>query len=104
MELFVTKSAKIEIGLCEKHANRRKRFIYIAWGVFAAFAIMIITAFATSSPILGLGAVMLLILDLGFVAITTNIVTPVRIDNHYVHITGVCANFLENLPEWLPGK
>lgn len=102
--LFVSKSAKFEVGLCEKHVRRRTHLIYLAWIVLAAIISLILAAFGGVSPVLGGAAVLLVFLDLGLVVLITNVVTPVRFDKHYIHLSGVCRKFLENLPEWIINK
>jgi hypothetical protein len=88
------------VGLCETHAAARKRDVVITWMlVLLSFASFYFAAAAEEMSLLFVG----LALFLGGVIygiVKARVVAPQKIDDHYVWLTGLNANYLEQFPEW----
>lgn len=100
--MLVRQTANIEIGLCETHLARRRRAIIITWALIvlgiAAFFVAIIAeelVYALVGVLLLLGGTIY-----GIFAIRT--VIPAKIDNRFVWLQGINADYLNELPQW-PG-
>ena len=100
LALVLSKTATINVGLCETHAAARKRDILITWIlVLLSFASFYFAAVAEEMSLLLVG----LALFLGAViygVVKARVVAPQKIDDHYVWLTGVNANYLEGFPGW----
>jgi len=104
LALVLSKRATINVGLCETHAAARKRDILITWMlVLLSFASFYFAAATEEMSLLLVG----LALFLGAViygVVKTRVVAPQKIDDHYVWLTGLNANYLEQFPEWRPAR
>jgi hypothetical protein len=100
LALVLSKSATINVGLCETHAAARKRDILITWVlVLLSFACFYLAATTEAMSLLFVG----LALFFGGVIygiVKARVVAPQKIDDHYVWLTGLNANYLEQFPEW----
>lgn len=100
LALVLSKSATINVGLCETHAAARKRDILIAWIlVLLSFASFYFAASAEAMSLLFVG----LTLFLGGIIygiVKARVVAPQKIDDHYVWLTGLNTNYLEQFPQW----
>jgi hypothetical protein len=100
LALVLSKSATINVGLCETHAAARKRDILITWIlVLLSFASFYFAVAAEEMSLLLVG----MALFLGAVIygmVKARVVAPQKIYDHYVWLTGVNANYLERFPEW----
>ncbi len=97
--LIVRKSAKIFVPLCEEHRARRSRNIMIAWlmalgGIALFFSPMIDQNLA----ILVLVGFIMLLSGLIFGSLTSQLVTPQKIDDTHVWLKKVCPAYLSRLP------
>ena len=100
LALVLSKTATINVGLCETHAAARKRDMVITWMlVLLSFGI---SYFALASDVMGflllgvavfLGAVI-------YGVVKTRVVAPQKIDDHHVWLTGLNSQYLEQFPEW----
>lgn len=104
LALVLSKSATINVGLCQTHAAARKRDILITWIlVLLSFACFYFAATTETMNLLFAG----LTLFLGGViygVVKSRVVAPQKIDDHYVWLTGLNANYLEQFPEWRPAR
>ena len=105
LALALRKTAVIYIGLSEEHYERRKRNIWIAWGLFLLGVSLFFGAAVSMSP----GSNELLVLGLIFGPIIIviaalwgiygcRVVYPKKIDNDYVYLKGVCEDYLAQFP------
>jgi hypothetical protein len=99
----IGKRAKVQIALCHKHRERRKRHLVIAWGIFLSSIVCFVGAgLLESGWLVGFGVVALLASPI-YGLITCPMVTPKKIDDQFVWLNGVSPKFLESLSEF-PGR
>ena len=100
LALVLSKTATINVGLCETHAAARKKDILITWMLvllsFASFYL----AVATDEMSLFLVGVALFLGGVIYGIVKTKVVGPQKIDDHYVWLTGVNRDYLKQFPEW----
>jgi hypothetical protein len=99
LAMVLSKSATIHVGLCETHAAARRRDIVITWLlVLLSFGSFYLAATVEDITFLLIGIVVLLGAVI-FGNIRARVVAPRKIDDHYVWLNGVNANYLEEFPE-----
>jgi hypothetical protein len=102
LALVLSKTATINVGLCETHTEARKRDILITWGL----VLLSLGSFYFAGAAEQMGFVFVgLVLFFGGVIYgiaRTRVVAPQKIDNEYVWLTGVNASYLQQFPEWHP--
>lgn len=104
LALVLSKTATINVGLCETHAGARKRDILITWMlVLLSFASFYFAVAAEAASLFFVGLALLLAAII-YGSVKARVVAPRKIDEYYVWLTGVNANYLEQFPEWRPGK
>jgi hypothetical protein len=98
--MLVRKTAIVRLGLCKEHFESRKLSMIIT--VLLAFvAVLTCTAGVQfESPLLFLVGIGLVIGAAVYGAITIRVVTPTKIDEHFVWIKGVDTSYLQEFPEW----
>ena len=100
LALVISKTATINVGLCETHAAARRRDILITWMlVLLSFASFYFAAAAEQMSFLFVGLTLLfcaVIYGIG----KARVVAPQKIDEHYVWLTGLNTNYLAQFPEW----
>ena len=99
LALVVSKTATIHVPLCETHLAARRRDILITWLLvvlsFASFYLAVVT----DEMSLLFVAVMVLLGAAIYGIVKARVVAPQKIDDHYVWLTGINANYLEQFPE-----
>ena len=99
LSLVLSKSATIHVGLCETHAAARTRDILITWAlVLLSFALFYFAASAEEITLMLVG----LVVFLGAViygVVKGRVVVPQKIDDHYVWLNGINADYLSQFPE-----
>lgn len=102
--LIVRKTAKIEIGLTDLWAKKRRNAILIAWLLVLAGLGTIVGGFATlqgDAPLITLlGGIVVMILGAVWGIVRARLVTVTKIDDEYIWLKGVCPEYLDELPEW----
>jgi hypothetical protein len=100
LALILSKTATINVGLCETHSAARKRGIFITWMlVLLSLGSFYFAVAADEMNLLFVGV----ILFLGAVIygiVKARVVAPQKIDDQYVWLNGVNANYLQQFPEW----
>lgn len=100
LAMVLSKTATINVGLCETHAAARKRAILVTWMlVLLSLASFYFAVVADQVSLFFVG----LALFLGAVIygiVKTRVVAPQKIDDHYVWLIGLNTNYLEQFPEW----
>jgi hypothetical protein len=104
LALVLSKRATVNVGLCETHAAARKRDLLITWTlVLMSFASFYFAAAAEETNLFFVG-VALFLAGVIYGIVKTRVVGPKKIDDHYVWLTGVDANYLAQFPEWHPAR
>lgn len=99
LSLVLSKSATIHVGLCETHAATRKRDMLITFVlVLLSFGCFFLAAAADDMTFVFVGIFILLGAIIYGIA-RARVVSPQRIDDHYVWVAGVDDNYLEQFPE-----
>jgi hypothetical protein len=100
LALVLSKTATINVGLCETHSAARKRDIFITLMlVLLSFASFYFAVASDEMRLLFVGLLLLLAAVI-YGIVKARVVAPRRIDDHYVWLTGVNTNFLRQFPEW----
>lgn len=101
--LIVRKTATVEIPLCERHLAKRRRDLWISWTTVLAGLGGFFLAVAFNDGVFALLGSVLLLVGVIYTVIATRLVVPTRIDESYVWLTSVNADYLSSLPTF-PGK
>ena len=100
--MVVRKRATVYLGLCEEHMAKRRTYIWITWllalGGIAGFVI----AIAENNGVPALIGILLFLTAIVFALITIRVASPSRIDDRFVWLKGINAEYLNQLPQW-PG-
>jgi hypothetical protein len=104
LAMVLSKSATVYVGLCETHAGARKRDILITWMLVLVSFASFYFAVTSEAMSLFLAGVVLFLGAVIYGIVKTRVVTPRKIDDHYVYLTGLHANYLEQFPEWQPAR
>jgi len=100
LSLVLSKSATVHVGLCETHAATRKRDMLITGVlVLLSFGCFFLAAAAEEMTFVLVG-IFVLLGAIIYGIVRARVVAPQRIDDHYVWLTGVDDNYLEQFPEW----
>lgn len=102
--MVLSKTATIHVGLCETDAASRKRAILITWMLVLLSFASFVLAVAFEEASLFLVGLVLFLGALIYGIAKTRVVTPKKIDDHYVWLNGINANYLEQFPEWRAGR
>lgn len=100
LALVLSKTATINVGLCETHSAARKRGIFITWMLVLLSLISFYFAVAAEEMNLLFVGLILLLGAVIYGMVKARVVAPQRIDDQYVWLTGVNANYLQQFPEW----
>lgn len=99
LSLVLSKSATIHVGLCETHAATRKRDMLITCVlVLLSFGCFFLAAAAEEMTIVFVG-IFVLLGAIIYGIVRARVVSPQRIDDHYVWVAGIDDNYLEQFPE-----
>lgn len=94
---IMRKSAKVSMGLCAEHQNKRRQGLMFLWGGLAAMFVFIILGAVTDTPLLFVvGFAILIPAIIG--GRMSNMVSPKKIDDHYIWLK-VGPAFLASIPE-----
>lgn len=99
--LIVRKTATLHLGICEEHRSKRRRSIAITWSLVGlTIALFVVSGVTNEGAIAGL-AVLILLGALIFGIVTTQLVSPVKIDQQgVVWLKGIPPAYLEGLPAY----
>lgn len=100
---IVGKRARIQIGLCLHHRQRRRRNLVIAWLLFFASVAAFVAGGVFENGWFAFGGFVALLAAPIFGIITCSMVSARRIDHEYIWLKGVSPVFLEPLSEF-PGR
>jgi hypothetical protein len=98
--MVVRKTATIQVGLCETHTAARKRDILITWALgLLSLVSFVIAALMEDVTFLLVGALLLFAAPI-YYTVKVTVVTPAKIDDHFVWLNGVNSRYLQEFPEW----
>src|SRR5262249_32192298 len=99
--IVVRKSIKVAVPLCMEHAKRRSIAVTLAWVLpLIGFAdIFVLSQFNVDGGVIALLTLSLVVAGIVIWAVVANPIRPTMIDVTRGEFTGVCATFLEQLPE-----
>ena len=100
LSLVLSKSATIHVGLCETHVTARKRDIIITWFLVLLSSAGFYFAVVTEDVTLVFVGALLFLGGVIYGIVRTRVVAPQKIDDHYVWLTGVNTDYLEQFPQW----
>ncbi len=98
--LIVRKSARVHVGLCERHLNHRRIAIFVSLGLLVLGIVFIVLAIGNESggaALLGMAMLLAAALYGGFGA---RMIYASRIDERFVWIKGVSREYLAQFPQW----
>lgn len=97
--MVVRKTATVNIGFCPEHLAARKRNLAITWGL-GLLAILSFVMGAMLEDLTFIFAIVPLLLATAIYGIVTlRVVAPTKIDDHYVWLKGVNADYLQEFPD-----
>ena len=100
LAIVLRKQATVYLGLCAEHFQRRRKYLAAGWVFLAIGFISPTVAFAANYPALGLLGVLVLITSIIWLVVVTRVVTVKKIDDRFVWLNGINANYLALFPPW----
>jgi hypothetical protein len=98
--LVARRTARISVGLCERHRNKRRLVIGSAWsGVIAGFLIMV-WGFNDGPALAALFGFLLWLGSMFYGVLASRIIWAKRIDKQNAFVKGCGPEFLDTLPNW----
>jgi hypothetical protein len=98
LAMALSKRATVFFGLCPEHIKRRKTFLLIGWTMFAIGLIVPVLAFSNEFPGIALLGFLLLFISIFWLVFANRVVNVKKIDDRYVYLTGIDANYLAQFP------
>jgi hypothetical protein len=98
LAIALSKRATVFLGLCTEHIKRRRTFLTIGWIMFAIGVITPVLAFTNDYPGVGLLGILLALISIFWLVFANRVVTVKKIDDRYVYLTGIDANYLAQFP------
>jgi hypothetical protein len=97
--LCVRKTAKVAVGLCERHRSARRRAIAVGW-LLSLAGIGLIVLSGYDIPFLNLAGIGVLVGGILFGIIRSQVLVPKRIDQNFVWLKKVSPEYLAALPRF----
>lgn len=98
--MFVRRRATVELGLCDEHRAKRRTYIWITWLLALAGLGGFLLAIIANDGTPALIGVVLLLAAIIFGVVATRVVYPSKIDDRFVWLKGVNADYLNQLRPW----
>lgn len=98
--MIVKKRATIDLGICEEHSAKRRTYIWITWLLALGGIAGFVLAIAANDGTPALIGLLLLLTAIVFGVIATRVTYPSKIDDRFVWLKGVNAEYLNQLPQW----
>jgi hypothetical protein len=98
--LVLRKTATVDVGLCEDHLSTRRRNLAITWllGIVGLLCLPLAGILEDGTTV-AIGLALLLACAIYGIA-TLRVVVPSKIDDHFVWLRGVNAEYLHEFPQW----
>lgn len=98
LAMALSKRATVFFGLCPEHLKRRRTFLTIGWIMFALGLIIPVLAFSNEYVGIGLLGMLLFFISVFWLVFANRVVNVKKIDDRYVYLTGIDANYLAQFP------
>jgi hypothetical protein len=98
--MIIRKTARVHIGLCERHLTNRRITIFVSWAIFALGVVAIVMAIANESGVAALLGILLIIGAAIYGAFGARTVYASKIDERFAWIKGVNSEYLAQFPQW----
>jgi len=98
--MVLRKTAVVNFGLCAEHRESRKLSIIITVFLVVVAVLLAIAGVQWETAGLVFAGLAFVLAAAIYGTITIRVVAPTKIDEHYVWIKGVDADFLQEFPEW----
>jgi prepilin signal peptidase PulO-like enzyme (type II secretory pathway) len=99
LALALSKTATVHVGLCETHVAARRRDILITWLLVVLSFVTFYLAVASDEMTLLFVSVGVLLGGVIYGVVRARVVAPQKIDDHYVWLTGINTNYLQQFPD-----
>jgi hypothetical protein len=96
--LVLRQQATVYLGLCAEHYQRRRNLLIVGWVLLAMAFISVVFGFSNDYPAFGLLGLLGLIISIIWLVVVTRVVTVKKIDDRYVWLNGIDANYLARFP------
>lgn len=100
LALVLSKTATINVGLCEAHSAARKRDILITCVLVLASFANFYFAVAAEEPVLFFVGLVVLLGAAIYGVVKARVIAPKKIDDQFVWLTGVDNKYLRQFPVW----
>lgn len=100
LAMVIRKTATVNVGLCEDHLSSRRRHLTITWILGIAGMLCLPLAGVLEDGTFVLVGLLLLFVTAIYGIVTLRVVVPTKIDNHFVWIKGINADYLQEFPQW----
>jgi hypothetical protein len=97
--LIASKSAKVDIGLCQTHTKRRRTAIFVSWGLLLLGVGGVILGIGEEDIVYGFIGAALVLMSIVYAAVGAQLVTVSRIDDNYIWLKRINKDYLAQLPE-----
>ena len=104
LAMVLSKTATINVGLCETHSTARKRDLLIMWIIVLLAVGSFLLAIAMEELSLFFIGLILFLGGVIYGTVKARVVAPQKIDDQYVWLTGVDEDYLRQFPEWHPAR
>jgi len=98
--MVVRKTATVDVGLCPEHLAARKKNTVITWalGLMSIASLVLAAMFEDVTFVFVSAAFLIATAVVGI--ITLRVVAPTKIDDQFVWLKGVNADYLQEFPDW----
>lgn len=96
--MAVSKRATVHLGLCAEHLQRRRNLLIAGWSLLAIGLITPVIAFANEYVGIGLLGIGVVAVAAVWLVLAARVVKVKRIDDQYVWLRGIDANYLAQFP------
>lgn len=100
LAMVIRKTATVNVGFCEDHLSTRRRHLAITWILgIAGLLFLPLAGVLEDGTFVFIGLLLLLVTAI-YGIVTLRVVVPTKIDNHFVWLKGINADYLQEFPQW----